>query len=91
MSNNYDNHNSGAIFPNDRKRSANSPNATGSCEIECPNCGETTKFWMSAWKKVSKAGKNFMSFAFTPDDPDANKAKAQARAEDFDYDDDLPF
>lgn len=86
---NFDNRNSGAIFPNENKFNENSPSAKGSCEVECPHCGAQHKFWLAAWKKVSKKGQKFMSLAFTADDPSVNKpAPAPAPA---DYDEDIPF
>jgi uncharacterized protein (DUF736 family) len=90
----YDKTNSGVLFVNDRKQGEQSPDFKGNCETVCPECGATSKFWMSAWKKRSKAGKGFLSAAFTPDDSEVNKPAAQKPAagkDEFDFDDDIPF
>lgn len=98
MANGYDNRNSGAIFPNENKRSENSPFMKGECEVECPHCNAQSKFWVSTWKKVSKGGKKFMSMAFVPDDKEVNQPKHKVADntqrdwdKDFDFDDDIPF
>lgn len=64
MSTQYDNNNSGALFTNDRKQTENHPDLTGSCEVD------GKQYWFKAWKKVSKAGKPFLSVAFDPKEKD---------------------
>ena len=66
----YDNNNSGAMFVNDRKTTENQPDRTGSCEVN------GVEYWVSGWVKTSKAGKPFMSLAFSAKD----QAKADATA-----------
>lgn len=79
----FDNTNSGAMFVNDKKRGNNSPDFKGSGEPVCPHCGTITKFWISAWKKISKgAGRNFLSLAFTPDDSAINTKPTPAATQD---------
>lgn len=55
----YDNNLSGALFPNDRKGdNERAPDFTGTCEIE------GTEFRMAGWKRVSRAGRAFISIKF---------------------------
>lgn len=55
----YDNNLSGALFPNDRKGDNDrAPDFTGTCEIE------GTEFRMAGWKRVSRAGRAFISLKF---------------------------
>tara|TARA_R110002124_G_C8974430_1_gene515639 strand:+ start:21354 stop:21656 length:303 start_codon:yes stop_codon:yes gene_type:complete len=100
MANNFDNTNDGAIFPNDKKRNENSPNLTGSVCIKCEHCGQKSEYWTSAWVKMSKAGKKFMSLAFNPKEerkPAPKKAATKNPADPYsmepenDFDDDIPF
>ena len=56
----YDNNNSGALFPNNRKEKGTHPDLNGSCEIE------GKEFWFKAWKKTSKKGLPFLSVSFDP-------------------------
>lgn len=60
MSQQYDNEKRGALFQNEKRDKANSPNYTGSITIN----GE--EFWLSAWVKESKAGKRFLSLSASP-------------------------
>lgn len=94
MNQQYDNTNSGALFKNENQYNENSPNARGPSDIKCPCCGETTKFWISSWTKISKAGKRFQSLAFTPDDPSKSKPNTNngiGPAQPSDFDEDIPF
>lgn len=68
MAGGYDNTNKGALFVNQKKNSANSPDFTGSLDVE------GVEYWVSMWKKTSKAGKPFLSLALTP--KEAKKADA---------------
>ena len=54
----YDNRNSGALFPNDRKTKASHPDYKGSMTD-----ASGQEFWISAWVKQSKNGE-FLSLAF---------------------------
>ena len=60
MDKQYDNNNSGALFPNNRKEKETHPDLNGSCEIE------GKEFWFKAWKKTSKNGLPFLSVSFDP-------------------------
>ena len=48
----------GALFINDRKEEETHPDYKGSVVIE------GVEYWVSAWEKVSQAGKDYISLAF---------------------------
>lgn len=89
--------NSGSMFPNDRKESANHPDAKGSCMID------GVEYWISGWNKKTQEGKNWRSLAFTRKDakpqreesgyrkPSQDAAKARQLARPPERDDDIPF
>jgi hypothetical protein len=84
--------NSGALFKNDRKETANHPDYRGSITID------GTDYWLSAWIKVSQKDNKtkFMSLFATPKEQPAAKpvaaaAKTKARAPLDEEPDDLPF
>lgn len=88
---------SGALFKNKKwEEGGNRPTHTGSLDIGCPKCGETTSFWISAWWKGfrDKPGK-FFSIAMTKKDAEANTETVPVKGSntdpDFNYDDDIPF
>ena len=53
----YDNTNRGALFPNDKKGNEKRPDMTGDINVE------GVEYRVSAWKKSSKAGNNFLSIS----------------------------
>ena len=89
--------NSGSIFANDRKESANHPDGKGSCMIDG---GE---YWVSSWNKKTQEGKPWRSLAFTRKEQrptqrpshDGFKArqleKPKQAPSDFDDDSTIPF
>jgi len=80
MNEQYDNTNTGVLFKNDKKTTDKHPDYKGSVNVEA------MEFWISAWIKKSKDGRNYMSLAFTP------KETAVAPApSDNDKTDDVPF
>jgi hypothetical protein len=56
--------NTGSMFPNDRKESANHPDAKGSAMID------GVEYWVSGWNKKTQEGKGWRSLAFTRKDQD---------------------
>lgn len=58
MTQQYDNRNSGALFPNDRKTKQSHPDYKGSMTD-----ANGQEFWISAWVKQGKRGE-FLSLAF---------------------------
>ena len=88
--------NTGSMFPNDRKESANHPDAKGSAMIN------GVEYWISGWNKKTQEGKQWRSLSFTPKNPeekpfkrpshDAAKARQLAPKGGFeDMDSDVPF
>lgn len=53
----YDNTNSGAMFFEDDKQSERHPDYKGSINVDGKD------YWLSAWDKVSKSGKNYISIS----------------------------
>lgn len=81
----YDNSNTGVLFPNERKTSANHPDFTGNVVLSREliifatreiSEGREPKISVSGWKKTSNAGKGFVSLKIS--EPwDANKQPAR--------------
>lgn len=68
----YDNTNSGALFKNDDKQTANHPDYKGQINAN------GVEYWVSAWIKPMKSNpeKRFMSVSLTPKQQAAAPAKA---------------
>lgn len=56
----FDNNNRGSLFRNDKKLEDKHPDMNGSINID------GTEYWISGWKKVSKAGSGFISLSVRP-------------------------
>ena len=54
---NFDNTNRGVLFPNDKKGNEKRPDFTGDINVG------GTEYRLSAWKKASKQGNNFLSIS----------------------------
>ena len=52
--------NSGALFTNDKKQNETQPDLNGKVVIA------GTEYYLSAWKKQTKDGKNYLSLSFKP-------------------------
>ena len=69
----FDNNNRGSLFKNDKKLEDRHPDMNGSINIE------GTEYWISGWKKVSKAGSGFISLSVRPKQDQASKPSAPAK------------
>ena len=81
----FDNRNRGSSFKNDKKTEEKHPDLSGSINIE------GVEYWLSSWKKVSKAGTPFWSHSVRPKQEatrQSSQPTAKAKAADFD---DLDF
>lgn len=67
--------NSGSLFVNDKKKSPNHPDRTGSALID------GVEYYVSGWIKKDKNGTPFMSMAFKPKDEGGSR-KQEAEADD---------
>lgn len=74
----YDNTNSGSLFPVDEKKTEKSPDFTGNLDVD------GKKFRLSAWKKTSKAGKKYLSVAISePQAKEGAPAKQVSKDDDW--------
>lgn len=91
MTQQFDNTNSGALFKNDQKETANHPDYRGQINVN----GQ--EFWLSAWIKPTKKdpSKRFMSLSVKPKEQSApapvKQASKPAGSGFEDMDDDVPF
>lgn len=76
--------NSGSMFVNSRKEKESHPDRQGSAKVVCPQCKQSSEFWLSGWIKdlKNKPGK-WLSIAF--------EVKEDKPAEAPEFDDDIPF
>jgi hypothetical protein len=80
----FDNSNRGSLFKNDKKTEDRHPDMSGSINID------GTEYWISGWKKQSKAGTGFISLSVRPKEQtrQSSQPTSKAKAQDFD---DLDF
>ena len=86
----YDNNLRGVLFPEKEKRSENSPDYSGSCEID------GKQYWLDGWKRRSQKGDPFLSLRLKPKSTRASVPPTAAIAvpkvpEPPPFDDDIPF
>lgn len=87
MSQEFDNTNLGMAMVNEKKTEEKHPDWSGSLNVEGKD------YWLSIWKKTSKAGKPYMSFSIRPKQEQTrqiSKPTTKAKAEDF-GDDSIPW
>ena len=78
----FDNNNRGNLFKNDKKLEDRHPDMNGSINIE------GTEYWISGWKKTSKAGSGFISLSVRPKQEQTSKpSKPVAKAKEDGWDD----
>ena len=73
----YDNTNTGSLWPNERREKDTHPNVTGTVNIN------GVEYWASGWTKEHK-GKKFLSLSFKPKEDKPQAAKPELN-------DDIPF
>jgi hypothetical protein len=80
----FDNTNRGSLFKNDKKTEEKHPDMSGSINID------GTEYWISGWKKQSKAGTGFISLSVRTKEQtrQSSQPTPKAKAQDFD---DLDF
>jgi hypothetical protein len=79
----FDNTNRGSLFKNDKKEEEKHPDMSGTINID------GVEYWISGWKKVSKAGSGFISLSVRPKQERQSSAPTKkAKPEPFD---DLDF
>lgn len=82
----YDNTNRGTIFKNEKKSEEKHPDMNGSINVDGKD------YWISGWKKTSKAGTNFLSLSVRPKEEQTRQvSKPTTKAKAADFDDDLPW
>ena len=78
----FDNTNRGSLFKNDKKTEDKHPDMSGTINID------GTEFWISGWKKTSKAGTGFISLSVRPKQEQASKPSVPAKkAKEDEWDD----
>ena len=78
----YSNENRGSLFRNDKKTEDKHPDMSGTINID------GTEFWISGWKKTSKAGTGFISLSVRPKQDQASKPSVPAKkAQDDEWSD----
>ena len=84
----YDNQNRGSLFKNDKKTEDKHPDLNGSINVDGKD------YWISAWKKTSKAGTPFYSLSVRIKQEQVRQSSQPTRkspSRDIDLDDDIPF
>lgn len=80
---------SGSLFVNNEQQrtSENFPHYSGSVKLN------GVEYWLSGWKKQTKAGAPYLSLSIKPKEPKREKPEAQPKAApaDFNDDTDIPF
>jgi hypothetical protein len=80
----FSNVNRGSLFRNDKKTDEKHPDMSGSINID------GTEYWISGWKRQSKAGTGFISLSVRAKEQvrQSSQPTSKSKAQDFD---DLDF
>lgn len=82
----FDNELRGVIFPNDKRSSDKSPNATGHVQVK------GVVYRLAGWTKTSNAtGKRFMPIKLTPPDDGVDQTGEAPRQQEQTLSEDIPF
>ena len=77
----FSNENRGSLFKNDKKTEDRHPDMSGSINID------GTEYWISGWKKHSKAGTGFISLSVRPKEQVRQSSQPTSKAKTNDFDD----
>lgn len=77
----YDDTNRGALFNNDRKETENHPDFKGQINVG------GAEYWLSGWRKKSKAGDGYISLSIQPKKGRGDKPQGKAASSTIDEDD----
>ena len=69
----FDNTSRGSLFRNDKKTDEKHPDMSGTLNVE------GKEYWISGWKKTSKAGTGFISLSVRPKQEQASKPSVPAK------------
>jgi hypothetical protein len=80
----YDNTNRGAIHKNLKKEEEKHPDMNGTLNVD------GVDYWISGWKKVSKAGSTYLSLSVRPKEEQTRQVsqptrKAKPQTDDLDW------
>ena len=81
----FDNTNRGSLFKNDKKTEEKHPDMSGSINID------GIEYWISGWKKKSKADVGFISLSVRPNEQTRQSSQPTQKAKADAWDDDLSF
>lgn len=87
MTQEYDNTNRGMAMINEKKTEEKHPDWSGSLNVE------GVDYWLSIWKKTSKAGKPYMSFSIRKKQEQTRQVSQPTRKAPVkdDLEDDIPW
>jgi len=77
----FDSTNRGSLFKNDKKEEEKHPDMNGTINVG------GTEYWISGWKKVSKAGSGFISLSVRPKQEQTRQSSQptkKAKTDDWD-------
>ena len=77
----FDQTNRGSLFKNEKKEEAKHPDMNGTLNVN------GTEYWISGWKKTSKAGTKYISLSIRPKQEQTrqvSQATRKAKADDWD-------
>ena len=77
----FDQTNRGSLFKNEKKEEAKHPDMSGTLNVN------GTEYWISGWKKTSKAGTGFISLSIRPKQEQTRQVSQptrKAQADDWD-------
>lgn len=89
----YDETNRGKVWPAKEKKTDKHPDFDGSQNVCCPKCGESTDYWVSAWRRKEGANPKApsLSWSIKPKDGKPMDAPRPQAAGGGDMDDSIPF